>query len=124
VLCSLGDDCSNPNGNWAEIGCGKRMIGYYDPMGRSYSYLFDLSTDALLGGCVWSDNDRWGPCPHVSTYSWGNPSHCTGGPVSNMLACDDVLDCRANVQIDGGVPLSACLAPAAVDAGSVDLGGD
>jgi hypothetical protein len=72
AFCSLREGCTSPIGNWAEVGCGKRVVGYYDPMGPSSSYVFDLATGTLVGGCLWSDTP-WGPCaPTVITYRWGD----------------------------------------------------
>jgi hypothetical protein len=102
--------------NRAQVGCGKRMVSYFNGTGPGYTYLFDLATGELLGGCRYSDVS-FGPCgdPARVVYSFGeSPRFCNPTNLSSGLEqdCSSVTSCR-NYGVGGSLPLADCLPGAA-----------
>jgi hypothetical protein len=83
--------------NRAQVGCGKRLVSRFDGTEPGYSYLFDLATGELLGGCRHNDV-TFGPCrdSNLASYSFGEtPSLCsTMGWTGIEQDCSRVVDCQ------------------------------
>jgi hypothetical protein len=98
--------------NRAQVGCGKRLVSYFNGTGPGYTYLFDVASGELVGGCRY-DDVPFGPCgdPVRVSYSFGeSPRFCNPTNLSSGLEqdCNSVTSCRSD-GVGGGLALANCL---------------
>jgi hypothetical protein len=104
TTCSSSLDELAKGANLYQVGCGTRVLSFYNGTGPGGSYCFDLTTGELVGGTRYNDYS-WGPC-NVAVYSFGAPCPDHGLSCSDMVECD----CRYPYQKPNcSNPVSDCL---------------